>query len=126
MTLPLTAQIQCVERELALRQRVYAHRVRHSEMKQEQADKEIALMTAVLKTLNDCAARGNTLAITGLVGEREAALDRGAALEYLTEVIGGLAGLAAAALGVERAHALLDRCKLAATEAAADFKARAN
>ena len=47
----LDAQIACVRRELALRQRVYPRWVAASKMKQAKADEEIAAMQAVHDTL---------------------------------------------------------------------------
>lgn len=44
-------QIACVERELRLRERVYARRVGDKKMTRAQAEKEIAAMQAVLETL---------------------------------------------------------------------------
>lgn len=44
-------QIACVERELRFRRRVYARRVADRKMSQTQAEREIALMEAVLASL---------------------------------------------------------------------------
>ena len=49
--IPLEAQIECVERDLRMRQRVYERQVARGNMSQKQADREITLMTAVLMTL---------------------------------------------------------------------------
>jgi hypothetical protein len=49
--IPLAEQIQAVEREIALRRRVYPRRVADRRMSQALADKQIAVMTAVLDTL---------------------------------------------------------------------------
>jgi len=49
ITLP--QKIQCVERELAMRRRVYPRWVSEGRMPQAKADDEIALMAAVLATL---------------------------------------------------------------------------
>lgn len=46
-------QIKCVERELALRRRVYPAWVSKGRMKQADADREIETMEAVLKTVKD-------------------------------------------------------------------------
>jgi hypothetical protein len=46
-------QIACVEREIALRIRVYQRRVAERRMTQALADKQIAAMSAVLDTLLD-------------------------------------------------------------------------
>lgn len=65
--------------------------------------------------------------ICDLVEEHECSLqDEADKIEYMSKVLGGIAGIAAAALGVKATHALLDQCKQAATEVAAGFKARAN
>jgi hypothetical protein len=48
---PISRQIACVERELALRGRVYAGLVRAGKMKHETAQLEIESMEAVLATL---------------------------------------------------------------------------
>jgi hypothetical protein len=47
----LPEQIACVEREIALRHRVYPRRVADRKMTQALADKQIAAMSAVLETL---------------------------------------------------------------------------
>lgn len=47
----LDRQIECVERELAFRRRVYTRRVAAEQMLQRQADEEIACMEAVRETL---------------------------------------------------------------------------
>lgn len=47
----LQRQIQAVEREIAMRRRVYARRVEQRAMRPQQADEEIAVMEAVLATL---------------------------------------------------------------------------
>lgn len=44
-------QIECVEREISMRQRVYPNWVGNRKMKQEKADYEIACMRSVLYTL---------------------------------------------------------------------------
>lgn len=49
--IPLSAQIACVEREIALRKRVYPRWVEQGRMSQDKADAEIAAMTAVLATI---------------------------------------------------------------------------
>lgn len=49
----LQTQLQCVERELAMRRRVYANWVTKGRMKQSKADFEIHTMEAVAKTLKD-------------------------------------------------------------------------
>lgn len=55
--IPLSAQIACVEREIALRRRVYPRWVEQGRMSQDKADAEIAAMTAVLSTIKDCEKR---------------------------------------------------------------------
>lgn len=47
----LQDQIACVEREIAMRERVYPHWVRGGRLKQDKADREIETMRAVLATL---------------------------------------------------------------------------
>jgi hypothetical protein len=47
----LEAQMACVKREIALRQRVYPKWVQSGRMKLDMADREIACMTAVLRSL---------------------------------------------------------------------------
>lgn len=49
--LSLDAQISCVRRELAMRQRAYPKWVDGGRMKQPEADKELAVMQAVHDTL---------------------------------------------------------------------------
>lgn len=53
--IPLTAQIACVEREIAMRERVYPRRVASGKLAQGKADQEIAAMRAVLATLKGLA-----------------------------------------------------------------------
>lgn len=53
MTVSMTAQIKCVEREIAMRKRVYPRFVKNGKMTQQEADAELAAMEAVLKTLNE-------------------------------------------------------------------------
>lgn len=47
----LSAQIACVKRDLALRERVYPKWVAAGRMKPDAADRELAAMRAVLATL---------------------------------------------------------------------------
>jgi hypothetical protein len=47
----LWAQVQCVRREIAMRNRVYRRRVTEGKMTQATADKELAEMHAVYETL---------------------------------------------------------------------------
>lgn len=51
MTFTIQQQIQCIEREIRMRDQVYPRRVEDGKMKQEQADREINTMRAVLGTL---------------------------------------------------------------------------
>lgn len=44
-------QIVCVRREIGMRKRVYPRWVENGKMKMDQADREIAVMEAVLTTL---------------------------------------------------------------------------
>lgn len=53
---PLDRQIKAVERELAMRRRVYPSWVAKGRMSQANADEEIAAMEAVLATLRQAAA----------------------------------------------------------------------
>lgn len=53
----LAEQIKCVQREIALRERVYPRWVKQSKMKQISSDYELAAMRAVLSTLKDYGAR---------------------------------------------------------------------
>lgn len=57
MTIPITAQIECVRREIAMRRRVYPRWVHQARMSQEKADHEIDAMEAVLETLREIAAK---------------------------------------------------------------------
>jgi hypothetical protein len=47
---PFTAdeKLQCAKREVSMRQRVYAFRVTQGKMQQSAADREIALMAAIV------------------------------------------------------------------------------
>jgi hypothetical protein len=49
----LADQIECVRREITMRERVYPRRVADRKMTPRQADLELARMRAVLKTLLD-------------------------------------------------------------------------
>ena len=51
MTVSLDQQIACVRREIALRKNVYAKRVSSYQMRQSEADHEIAAMQAVHDTV---------------------------------------------------------------------------
>lgn len=50
---PLKDQIACVEREIAMRRRVYPRWVESGKLKQGEADEEIRRMEAVLETLRE-------------------------------------------------------------------------
>lgn len=54
----LAEQIACVERELAMRRRVYLQLVHKRQMSAQRADFEIACMEAVLKTLRKVQRQG--------------------------------------------------------------------
>lgn len=49
MTFSRQEKFKCVERELAIRRKVYAQRVRKGQMKEATADREIALMQAIME-----------------------------------------------------------------------------
>ena len=49
--IPISDQVAEVEREIALRRRVYPRWVSNGQLKQDRADRQIAVMEAVLKTL---------------------------------------------------------------------------
>lgn len=53
MPVTLMDQIKCVEREIAMRERVYPRQVQTGKMKQQAADHELAAMKAVLTTLTE-------------------------------------------------------------------------
>ena len=50
-------QIQCVAREIALRERCYPRWVKQGRLKEDQAQRELERMRAVLKTLHQVAER---------------------------------------------------------------------
>ncbi len=50
--IPIEYQIRCVEREIAMRERVYPRWVEQHRMTQRKADEEIQAMRAVLETLH--------------------------------------------------------------------------
>ena len=54
--IPVTALIAEAQRELDMRRQVYWSRVRAGQMRQDEADKRIALMQAILKRLTITAA----------------------------------------------------------------------
>jgi hypothetical protein len=47
----LAEQIQCAERELAMRQKLYPRWVAGGRMKRDKSEKEIACMVAIIQTL---------------------------------------------------------------------------
>lgn len=49
--IPLADQVRAAKRELALRRNVYPRRLRFGRMTQEEADREIAAMEAIVATL---------------------------------------------------------------------------
>ena len=51
MTIKISEQIACVRREIAMRRRVYPRWIESGKMTQAKADREIAVMEAVLATL---------------------------------------------------------------------------
>jgi hypothetical protein len=51
MPISITEQIACVRREIAMRERVYPKWVAAKRMKEDAADRELAVMRAVLATL---------------------------------------------------------------------------
>jgi hypothetical protein len=57
----LREQILCVQREISMRKRVYPQLVERAKMTQGKARDEIALMEAVLLTLQECQDRERLL-----------------------------------------------------------------
>lgn len=51
LPIPLAAQIDCVKREIAMRERVYPRWIESKKIAPQRAEKEIAAMRAVLATL---------------------------------------------------------------------------
>lgn len=51
LSVSLPRQIQCIQRELSFRRRVYPRWVAEGKMTQAKADEEIAVMEAVIQTL---------------------------------------------------------------------------
>lgn len=49
--IPLWSLVQCARREIAMRTRVYPRRVEDGRMKQADADRELAAMTAIYELL---------------------------------------------------------------------------
>ena len=58
--LPITLddQIAAVKREIAMRERVYPRQVFNRKMSQKTADRELALMRAILNTLTELSSGG--------------------------------------------------------------------
>ncbi len=56
-TIPLTAQLACVKREVAMRKRVYPRWIATGKMTKEDADRQTATMEAVAATLEDLVAK---------------------------------------------------------------------
>ena len=54
IAIPLRDQIACVIREIGMRRRVYPRWIESGRMHQEESDREIARMEAVLATLRAC------------------------------------------------------------------------
>lgn len=59
----LEQQIACVEREIAMRERVYPRRVQDKKLLQVKADYELACMRAVLTTLKSLKENTNASAV---------------------------------------------------------------
>lgn len=57
LAVPLSSQIACVEREIAMRERVYPRWVVENRMTKAKADAELDAMRAVLETLKAVAER---------------------------------------------------------------------
>jgi hypothetical protein len=53
VVVPLADQIECIEREIRFRERVYSRRVAAGKMTQALMDRELARMRAVLATLQE-------------------------------------------------------------------------
>ena len=51
MTIPISEQIACVQREIKMRERVYSRWVQNGRMTQKKADAELEAMRAVLDTV---------------------------------------------------------------------------
>lgn len=57
--IPLDEQVRCVKREISKRNYVYPYQVQQGKMTREKAEREIAVMQAVLATLEKLAADQN-------------------------------------------------------------------
>jgi hypothetical protein len=55
MQVPIEVQVRCIEREIAMRERVYPRWVESKRMTQGKADEEMEAMRAVLATLQTIA-----------------------------------------------------------------------
>jgi len=53
VTVPIDVQVQCVEREISMRLRVYPKWCEQKRMTQKKADQEIEAMRSVLETLKN-------------------------------------------------------------------------
>lgn len=62
---PIEAQIACVKREIRMRERVYPRFVASGKMSQQECDKELRAMRAVLETLREVAAGGGLFGAGG-------------------------------------------------------------
>lgn len=56
MTVPIEVQVECVRREISMRERCYPRWVSEHRMTQRKADEELAAMRAVLATVEAAAA----------------------------------------------------------------------
>jgi hypothetical protein len=90
MSAPIRDKLACVQRELALRRAVYGKRVLQGKMKQAEADREIAVMEAIVRDYERSSAAAQ--ADAGIVvfrdqrgGERPVVLSIFNAAYYLTE-----------------------------------------
>ena len=59
--IPISAQVECVRREIGMRKRVYPRWIASEKMTQAKADAEIAAMEAVLVTLENIQAKERLL-----------------------------------------------------------------
>lgn len=55
-TIPLSAQVECVRREIHMREKAYPRWVGQRRLTQKKADEELAAMRAVLETVERLAA----------------------------------------------------------------------
>lgn len=61
MVVPIDVQIDCVRREISMRERVYGRWVAEKRMTQKKADAELLYMRAVQQTLEEVAAKERLL-----------------------------------------------------------------